>query len=387
MEERKLILKMIEEGKISAEEGEVLIETIEKGKKTEDQSNSFHKGSQQRQKTEHFNAEQFQRVKDELQEATDRIITSANKGASKLFEVLGKTIQKVQEVDLDFDFNLQGGIKVVEEIQLTPFNFQNLHVSSSNGSIRCMSSQKDYAEIIVTAFVSKVKDENAAREKLLQAIEQKEEDDKYNFSLADEKGIRATIELKIPSRLYEQLTIKTNLGSIQIMDVQTQEVDIKTSNGSIRIEKLETDHLKAETSNGRIQVHQVEVEKALLKSSNGSVHSAGYFTSLHSETTNGSIRIKQEKVDESQIKAITNNGSIKVIYPQDIKGVHGELKTRHGNVKCTLPEVQLEEDGEHSQIKGKKLSFKQGEKQAHSITAESNTGSVQVYEQEGVNHE
>lgn len=380
MEERKMILKMIEEGKITAEEGVLLLETIEK--KQKDEERKTHQGSKEKkgERPEYLNSEQFQKVKEDLHEATEKLVSSANKGAAKLFDMLGKAMQKVQDMDFDFDISFNGGIKVTDRVEIPTFEFQKLSFSTPNGNIRCQEWDQPYAKIFITGYVSKVKDEEEALEKLRSVYEQKEEGEVFSFSLLEQKGVRGTIEVYVPVREYTKVELNTTHGGVQTGKLQAEQLTVHSTNGSIRLEKTTADSLEATTSNGRVQLHHIEAERGVIRSSNGSIHAFGHYQSLECETTNGSIRIQQEKVDSSAIKAMTHNGSIRVIYPDHIQGVHGEIKTGYGSMKCSLKEARITE--EQGLSHNKKIVFQQGEEKQHDLVVESRTGSIHVLEKE-----
>jgi DUF4097 and DUF4098 domain-containing protein YvlB len=372
MEERKMILKMIEEGKITAEEGLALLETLDRTSQQEEKGGSRH---QQKEQTEQFN-----KLKDDLYDATEKIIGSANKGASKLADLFGKTMHKLQNIDVDFDLDFTfGGVKVTEIYDLTPFEAKDLYFSTSNGSIRCKSWEKEFAQIEVTAQVSKAKNEVEAREKLEQIIEQRKGNEQYSFFLKEKKGVRVSIEIYLPKRQYDALQLETNHGSVRVQGLEIDKMEIETSNGSIRIHDVKGEYVEGKTSNGRIQYHDVLVVKSNLKTSNGSIHVMGQLQNLQCETTNGSIRVEQGQVNRSEILATTSNGSVRVIYPTEISGVYGELKTNHGQLHCSLPHTKVLEN--IGQANEKWFTFEQGEEKIHQVKAVSNTGSVHIFEQ------
>jgi DUF4097 and DUF4098 domain-containing protein YvlB len=371
MKERKMILQMIEEGKITAEEGLALLEALEKTYQPASNGSSTNQQKEQR--------EQFNKLKDDLQDATERIIGSANKGATKLVDLFGKAVQKLQNIDVDFDFDFSfGGVKVKEAFEITSFEAKDLYFSTSNGSIRCRSWEKEYAQIDVTAQVNKVRDEEEAKEKLLKNIEQRRGNEQYSFFLKDKKGMRVALEIYLPIKVYEALRLETNNGSVRIQDLEIEKLVIETTNGSIRIHDIQGEHVEGKTSNGRIQFQDVDVQKSELKTSNGSIHALGRLQTLLCETTNGSIRIEQEQAQQSDIAATTSNGSVRVIYPQEISGVYGELKTKHGKLQCSLPHTKVLENIE--QVNQKSFTFEQGEGKLHQVKVDSNTGSIHIFE-------
>lgn len=400
MDERKMILKMIEDGKITAEEGLALLSALEDKKAevpepphSEPIPNQFER-QQYRDQTNRF--------KEDLQDATEKIINSANKGASKVLEVMGKAVEKLQNLDWDFDLdiNLSGATKVTEYVTVEAFEPKQLQFTLANGSLQLNSWEKEYAQIEVNGVISKTKDEAEARRILHEVIEHTYEGDLFAFTVQERKGVRVSLEVMIPLKVYESLQVFSQNGSIRLGDLEIEDVQLETTNGSIRLHDLIGMKLEGQTSNGRIQLNEVEFKNCGLQTSNGSINlrmvevdecqcyttngsiqASGKLHQLKGETTNGSIRLEQHDVEQSSIDVKTSNGLIKVVYPTGTKGIYGELNTNHGQMNVGFPHVRTNLEEVNSKLKT--YYFEQSnEEQNHLVKAKTNTGSIHVSERE-----
>lgn len=399
MEEKKMILKMIEEGKITADEGLSLLKALE-DKKEEPSQDSFTESSSHKQERTQ-NREQMNRFKEDLQDATEKIITSANKGASKVLDMIGKAVEKLQnlDVDFDFDFNLNGGTKVTEYITVDAFNPKQIQFTLANGSLQINPWEKDYAQIEVNGVISKTKDEAEARKILSEILDHQYENEEFTFSIQERKGVRVSLEVMIPLKVYESLQVYSNNGSIRMADLEIQDIKLETTNGSIRLHEVIGMKVEGQTSNGRIQLNEVEFKNCGLQTSNGSINlrkvaieqcecfttngsiqGSGELQELQGETTNGSIRLEQHYAEKSSIKVKTSNGLIRVVYPKGSQGIYGELTTKHGQMNVGFPHVRTH--GEDFNVKPKTYYFEQGEEQNHYVKAATSTGSIHILERE-----
>lgn len=402
MEEKKIILRMIEEGKITAEEGYKLLQALDKSedkqKKEEyadfddtlddDAEENTDKAGSSRTK---------ERLKDDVQDTTERIIHNANRGANKLLDLIGKAVEKLQNIDLDFDidFSLQGGVKVTEIVQAQDFNYSRVKFATTNGSVKLEPWEKDFTQIIVNGVVTKASDEREARAILSGLIKQTSDQDSYTFEVQDKKGVRASIEVLMPQRDYElietvtsngsvrfeeldakKLAIETTNGSIRLYDIKTEEITANTSNGRIFFQQIEAAHCYLRTSNGTIQFKGVDLGESVLRTTNGSITLEGSYQSIEADTTNGSVRVYQERDEQSALALKTSNGSVKVIYPEHVTGVHGVLRTNHGSITCDIPHQRLNES--ENKGKNKLYEFAQSEEKKHHLEVQTSTGSIKI---------
>jgi DUF4097 and DUF4098 domain-containing protein YvlB len=351
---RETILKWIEEGKISAQEGMELLDELDRKEDRHD-------------------------WKEDFQEGTERIISSTLKGVSTLMEKVDKGLQKMQDhLDIDFDVTAGRGTEVKETYELTPFQAEQLYFATKNGSLRFITGSGDTARITVSAKAYKVKDEEEARSILKEHLHQKLEENTFSMWVEDNRYLQASMEVTLPERLYQKVHLSAQHGAVRVRDIRATDQHIKTTNASIRMAHIKTGSLHVETSNGRIQLDRVETDAAKLFTTNGSMYMDGTWQDLQGETTNGSIRLTQNGAVASNTSLKTANGSVRVGFPQQTNGVHGKLETSFGQVKCTLSGVDVLDDEESS--KERTLSFRQQGELQHRIEVKSTTGSIHIRE-------
>lgn len=141
----------------------------------------------------------------------------------------------------------------------------------------------------------------------------------------------ADLEITAPARTTVDLV--TSNGRIDVKEIHGSG-PIHTSNGRIVLEKVKGDHEVA-TSNGSIRVDGME-GGGDFKSTNGSIGLNRVAGKISAFTSNGSIAFDGELPNDATSRFETSNGSVAV----KLRGqpsVKIDAQTSHGQVKCELP--------------------------------------------------
>ena len=140
-------------------------------------------------------------------------------------------------------------------------------------------------------------------------------------------------------------------------------VDLLTSNGRIEIDHLRCKDLVAASSNGRVACQKIEAEDVELETSNGRIEVGGVSGSVRAHTSNGRIRLAPARVEtSSEYDMVTSNGKILLEYdPGREVGVDFEARTSNGKIKVGWDDVQYEIDNvrgkRRTHVKGKTAEF------------------------------
>lgn len=110
-----------------------------------------------------------------------------------------------------------------------------------------------------------------------------------------------------------------------------------TSNGRIGARGLRCRVLELETSNGRIEVEDIEGDRVELNTSNGAIVARISARNLEAATSNGTIRVEARAVRQDRYELRTSNGSIKLICPDPEPGYRVDATTSLGPIVVDLP--------------------------------------------------
>lgn len=119
------------------------------------------------------------------------------------------------------------------------------------------------------------------------------------------------------------------------------DLELKTDNGAVSVRGFECKMIRAETSNGRIQLDDTRGVITELETSNGRINVSGVSRRLSAKTSNGGITILSQGIaGESEYELKTSNGAIEVQLAGDDKvGYHIDAKTSLGRIVLDLPDL------------------------------------------------
>ncbi len=137
------------------------------------------------------------------------------------------------------------------------------------------------------------------------------------------------------------IDLATSNGRVEVHNVQGSG-PVHTSNGRIILENVKGEH-EVHTSNGRIIIDGMEGD-ADAKTSNGSIEIKHMRGAVSAASSNGSISFEGEMPEGSANKFETSNGSVKVRLLGEF-GARLTAKTSNGRVKANLPNYTAHTQG------------------------------------------
>jgi DUF4097 and DUF4098 domain-containing protein YvlB len=314
-EEILMILKMVQDGKISNEDAAKLIEAIE-GKKPKGSG-----GYERREKKNSGSRTSFEEKMENMAEGLENMVSDVVDSTEKAFRNFpdinfGNWFSQVEK--RHYSYKASEGMK--------------LDIATKNGAVRVYPSDNDKINAVFSISVKRDMDVDEVMKRII--IEHSND-----LLAVDASGVDGgvSIELRIPLIKYSSLLFKTRNGSLRCGPVTTNELELITRNGSLKVEGAKSPTVKATTKNGSVTFQDGEAEKVGLNTTNGSI---GVYDSkctlLDLNTTNGSIKCISSKSDN--IDANTSNASIRMedFSPMGQKGIMN-LKTSNGNIRIQLP--------------------------------------------------
>ncbi|MBM7551391.1 DUF4097 family beta strand repeat-containing protein [Thalassobacillus pellis] len=348
MEQEKLqVLKMIEEGTITAEEGAERLKQLEHSVSTEVKWEGRDKQSEQKQ---------------------------APKKKRKLFGYMEQAFTKLKTADLDLNFGEYTVVSHIFQNEGDPFD--NIAVSVPNGSLEVKSWKEPSVRLECEAKVYQTEDSNKARQQFLNDVDFKVADESLHFALTSKK-MKVDITLYVPEQQYQRLFVKLFNGSITAENLSVRDSDLKTTNGSILLDSMTGQNADTETSNGSVQVRKSALENIEADTVNGSVKLSGDFGKVDASAITGSVTCEYYGGKAHTGFFQTTTGSVKVHLPHNVK-VDGKLKTSMGSLNCNMDNAKIYK--EKKEMVKKELSFTINEthENVYHLEAETKTGSVTV---------
>ncbi|TLS38523.1 DUF4097 family beta strand repeat-containing protein [Pseudalkalibacillus caeni] len=321
-EERKMILKMIEDGKITADEGAKLLEALGTKEDVKSEQKSHAESFEQETKTADW---------------SDQWSKAAKSSTTRVSNFVESLIQKIKDLDLDFNF---GSYEVVHHtFHQSDVSLKKLDISLRNGEIVLKPWDQNEVKVECEANVYRVSSEEEAKEKFLNEASFRVYDDRFSFKI-DRADIKATTTVYLPESDYDDVRLKTFNGDITGETIQANLFKTKAANGRITFKKLEARDIEIEAANGAILIEDGEGEICELETGNGAITIKGKFNEIDAQSLNGAIRATVTEPLSGKGEFKTLNGSINVILPKGM-AVKGDLKSSIGSVTCDLEDMKV----------------------------------------------
>ena len=331
MEEKLLILKMLEEGKINSEEAIRLLEVLEKGKM-----------SQGHTPNKEFSSKKL-----------NETINEIGKKAEKFAEKFGPDfISKVENVSNDFaDAAVRFADKIVSYLNSGIKNIENYNEKSKNYTLPVSN---EYMKINIKTqnlkvFVSGSDTKEFTATLALNFNDEELNIDDYIELISDENSINlesnfpiniyGEIDISIPNNIKE-LQIETTNAKCLFNDIRASLLSIGTTNGKIDVENCKLENLTTSTNNGKTSVYRTSSHFAQIETANAGVEvTESSFDTLKASTSNNYIHLNKVislGTGEALYDAQTTNGRIILTLPKnEIPAYKINAKTSLGNINLT----------------------------------------------------
>ena len=285
MNERLKVLELLQEGKLTIEQADVLLSALDA-------------------KAKH---PPFSRMPN-----WDRATQDFKSMGEKLSQAVSQTMTEIKKgVETQFEYVPFWDLTEARVERRIPDGASAIHITSKNGKIDIVDWDEPYAVVSVVGQV-RADDEQQAEEILEDAITAHTTDHNYHLQVKHrgKKGLVASthMELKLPreGRGSTILHLDTKNGAITIGGVNVSDIHADTLNGAIRLFNTVAKNLHIHATNGRIVLEN----------------------SVHPDT----LRVYAE----------TKNGMIQVVGLHPNLQIYGLAKTLFGRVQSTVPGLDVQ---------------------------------------------
>jgi DUF4097 and DUF4098 domain-containing protein YvlB len=277
MEEKMLILKMLQEGKISAEEAHKLLEAVGKN------NTNFETDARRNEK-------KFEEKMQELQQ-------KANKVAEKLGSTLNSSAEKFssnsEKFGDDFAKRMESfgndiadsAVKFTDRMVNYLGNFIDVGYDKYQYTKNYLYELADNAEIAVdtcnfAVIVNPTSESNLIVNLYINTLipnlsideyfKVSQTDNSLSFKTQFPSRTWGKIEIMVPKHLSNLNIITTN-GKCELIDITVDNIESNTSNGKISLTNCQSKTIEAITSNGKIAVSGSSAAFSDLSTSNGKI--------------------------------------------------------------------------------------------------------------------
>ncbi|RHW39895.1 hypothetical protein D1B33_03325 [Lysinibacillus yapensis] len=397
--ERKRILKLVENGTITTEEAIVLLEALTKEQNStttnvvpltstneEKDAHAYREYSQTEQTQDEkkskttgfedlfgkaFNSKESNKKMDEFMNDLKQDLTQFS---DRIMGLMGSTFSKIKDFDLEFPFGEK--VQFEKNYVFEQDEVNSLEVEIPNGKVELVKAENH--QLLVEASVKtsvQNHDEEQTKahfeEKFVQLV-----NGKLTISVAA-KMSQVNLRIAVPEKLYDLVLIRLLNGGVTIQNLDAQLIKVKTYNGAVKIDHATFQHGDIETGNGAIELRHVNGEDIEAETGNGRIYIDGEVKEVEAESVNGAVVITTNDQDARKIKAQTVAGAVEIYIPKSLS-LEGQVTTNFGKADIVLPDIaaRLEED----QFLQKTYHFEKIMEDAKllKVNGESRTGSIIV---------
>ena len=361
-EERKRILSMVQEGKLTVDEALILIEELEKSSKVMEEKHEklvkdlstyvqFEEGK--KEKNTH---DQFQSTKD------------------RIFDFVDTAVKKLKDLDLDLHFGKHLDLSHI--FQQTDANVKQMDIDIANGNVTVIPWDQKDIRVECTAQVYRFDTMEEAKSHFLKEVSFEVEGDILRFSTR-QKWIKLETVIYVPDKEYDKADIRLFNGGIGGANLNVKQFKMKTANGKIALDNMIGERVEVETANGAIRLNQCKIDEIDAETLNGAILVDGDFRKAELQSFNGHIHCKLDGLRCERLEAKTTTGGIDLDVPEYM-AVNGKLKSNLGSFTVDLEGIQiLEEKNEFMQKTLSFKSIKDAQSSVH-VLADTKTGSIVI---------
>lgn len=340
-EERMAILQMVQEGKITAEEGVNLIKAIETAEQPE-------LGAESSQPAPTGEEPAGEPRRDPIFTEGKGIVSDdlLKRLTGELLGLFGPS-HRVEE-DIEGEFASDGPVKI--------------DFSTSNGHIEVRPWDGPGFKLHLIKSVKSGSDrsaEEAARE----------------LAQIDNVPGELTVRMRSGLSMFAGLSIEALLPRDRVA-----ELNLRSSNGRIEVSDIDCPACTIVTSNGRIVAEGVSAKTAKLRTSNGSITASGLTGSVEAGSSNGGISLTLADC-EGEISLHTSNGSIRCHVPDDgVTGYDIEARTMLGSITADVPNLEIvsqEKSFGQNHLRARSADLASRQRQVK-VTANTSNGSIGI---------
>ncbi len=397
--ERKRILKLVENGTISAEEAIVLLEALTKEKEStqsnsvplstlkEEQHTSQESNSSQQSTAEKDNTSKTSGFEDmfgktfnnkEANKKMDEFMNDLKEDLShfsnRVMGLMNTTFSKLKEIDLEFPFGEK--VQFMKNYAFNAEEVRGVELEIPNGKVEVVKAEDQ--QFLIEANIKTTLSEHDEEKTKAQFEEEflKLQDGKLTITVPS-KMTQVSLRFIVPEKQYDIFFLRLLNGGITIQELNSKLLKAKTYNGSVKVDQSSFQHAKIETGNGAIEIRNVQGEDLETETVNGRIYIDGHLQEVEAESVNGAVVVTTQAQNARKIKAQTVAGAVELYVPKTLS-LDGQVTTNFGKADVGLADVVTRVEGDQFLLKT--LHFDKIIENANilKLTGESRTGTVIV---------
>lgn len=255
---------------------------------------------------------------------------------------------------------------VYEDAQATILDIKN-----ANGAVKLTSWDKDDIKVAANIKLYGKMEEADQLTSFLKRSHIEVTDDRFVFQVPN-KRVQADLQIYLPKRTYDHVTMNLLNGNIEIKDFSGKDIYLKTTNGETSLSNIDATMIEFEGVNGSVELTDSKLREALFSTVNGSVTLNANVQAGDLSTVNGSVKATLHNDDLHRLDASSVHGTVKIAVENTLD-FHGVAKTRLGTVNTRVANLEIMDE---KTTTGKRLNFKRGDTEGADLNLSSTSGTI-----------
>ncbi|MGE5613596.1 MAG: DUF4097 family beta strand repeat-containing protein [Bacillota bacterium] len=358
-EEKMMILKMLQEGRINSDEAAKLLEALEEKEKDTSGGmrfgrakasgspghNYFDEVAKVRERinewrheiSKNYNQKDFDKMIDDLSAKAEKfgkhLATAAFGVADKIVDFVGSMIDTGA-------FNIFGNcVQVEKTYEAVPVAGADIELQATNGPIVVKKHDED--KILIRAKI-RTPQENAES-----ALAFVNENGNVSLKLAkpDTFNLSVSYDVFVPAVKFNKLSLETKNSKICVEDTVSEYFSGVTRNGTIDLTGVTGNNINVETKNAKVVLNYLVGKDIKISTSNAAIDIKNLRTEkMEASTVNGKISLDNlqifENASEAGLVLKTKNADIKAnMNDSENKGYKIEARTTNGGINLLIPNL------------------------------------------------
>ncbi|MBS4223065.1 DUF4097 family beta strand repeat-containing protein [Lederbergia citrea] len=377
-QERKRILEMVQNGKLSAQEAIILLEALEDELVEEtsavEKTDLSAKQDAEKEETKEKSKEKSEQQSYEKNEDQndDSFYSQLESAGEKIFDFVNTALRKIKHIDLQFTQS----VDIPHVFQQTDAEFERIDVDIANGPVRITTWDQPEVRIECQAKVYRSEDREDARNYFIDNTVFSIENGLCIFT-TQSKWMRVETVVYVPKKQYKKIAVRIFNGGLTGERLNSDHLSVKTTNGKVELANLVGENFNLETVNGQIKLTNSNANQLEAETVNGAVEISGTYQNVELQSFNGNITCTLPETGTNKIEAKAVTGNIHLNLPETAT-IDGDVRSNLGSYKLDLEGIDVMH--EKKEIIQKQVKFKRTgtDERVIYLLADTKTGSVHI---------
>jgi len=141
--------------------------------------------------------------------------------------------------------------------------------------------------------------------------------------------VHPLLEISLPQNIYNNLTITTSNGRIEISDLVIDNLNLNTTNGRVNVRNI-IGSLDVTSSNGRIEAADIDGD-LFIRTTNGQMNFSNISGDIDAVTSNGSVDFRNDTIRQN-VDIRSSNGRIELNLGEAPDNATFDVRTTNGSI-------------------------------------------------------